>query len=155
MSAIFPGRFTAQTDQPFVVFLIGMRVNHPWKVHKWWPVFRAMPRILAELAAHPEWGCLASENGLGVIVQYWRSFDHLEAYARHPDRAHWPAWKEFNRVVRASSGDVGIWHETFQVRAGQYECLYGSVPRRGLARAGRHLEVAEARDTARSRLGTS
>jgi hypothetical protein len=28
MAQIFSGRYTARTDEPFVVFLIGMRVNH-------------------------------------------------------------------------------------------------------------------------------
>jgi hypothetical protein len=27
MAKVMPGRFTAQTDEPFVVFIIGMRVN--------------------------------------------------------------------------------------------------------------------------------
>src|SRR6266567_1704880 len=27
MTKVMPGRYTAQTDQPFVVFLIGMRIN--------------------------------------------------------------------------------------------------------------------------------
>lgn len=44
-----------------------------------------MPKMLKELDALPpnETGFL-SHNGLsmGAIVQYWRSFDHLEAYAR-------------------------------------------------------------------------
>jgi hypothetical protein len=30
MSAIFPGRYTAQIEGPFVVFLIRMRVNGLW-----------------------------------------------------------------------------------------------------------------------------
>ena len=30
MSAIKPGRFTARPDEPFVVFLIGMRFNRLW-----------------------------------------------------------------------------------------------------------------------------
>jgi hypothetical protein len=30
-------RLTATIDGDFVVFLIGMRLNQPWKVHKWWP----------------------------------------------------------------------------------------------------------------------
>jgi hypothetical protein len=28
-------------------------------------------------------------------VQYWRSFDHLEAYARDRNALHWPAWVEY------------------------------------------------------------
>ena len=27
MSKIYTGRYTARTDQPFVVFLVGMRIN--------------------------------------------------------------------------------------------------------------------------------
>jgi hypothetical protein len=30
MSQVFTGRFTAQTNEPFVVFLIGFRVNKFW-----------------------------------------------------------------------------------------------------------------------------
>lgn len=143
---------TAEIDGDFVVFLIGMRVNRPWKLHKWLPVFFAMPRMLKELARSPESGCLATHQGLGVIVQYWRSFDHLEAYARSHDAEHWPAWVAFNRKVRISSGDVGIWHETYLVRAGEYECVYGAMPRMGLALAGRHVTVGAHREGARERL---
>ena len=155
MATVFPQRMTAEIDGDFVVFLIGMRINRPWKVHKWLPVFLAMPRMLKELAAHPESGCLATQNGLGVIVQYWRSFDHLEAYARAHDHEHWPAWTNFNRKIRISSGDVGIWHETYVVRAGEYEAVYGAMPRAGLAQAGRHVPTAGQRETARERMAPS
>ena len=39
----------AEIEGDFVVFIIGMRVNRPWKLHKWVPVFLAMPRMLKEL----------------------------------------------------------------------------------------------------------
>ncbi len=45
MSTVFPGRMMATIEGDFVVFLIGMRVNYWWKVHKWWPVAMAMPRM--------------------------------------------------------------------------------------------------------------
>jgi hypothetical protein len=112
----------------------------------------AMPGMVQELAAHPECGCLASQQRFGVTIQYWRSFDHLEAYARAADHAHWPAWTNFNRKVRASSGDVGVWHETFLVRSGEYETLYTSMTRFGLAEAGRHIPVTDTRNSARERL---
>jgi hypothetical protein len=35
MSQLFPGRYTAEIDEPFVVFLIGMRVNRLFAVRKW------------------------------------------------------------------------------------------------------------------------
>ena len=44
MAKIYAQRMAAAIDGEFVVFLIGMRVNKPWKIHRWWPVFAAMPR---------------------------------------------------------------------------------------------------------------
>jgi hypothetical protein len=35
MSKVFPGRYTAEIDKPFIVFLIGMRVNRLFAVRKW------------------------------------------------------------------------------------------------------------------------
>jgi hypothetical protein len=52
------GRYTADIDGDFVVFLIGMRFNRPWRVRKWWPVATAMPKMLRALDQHPELGCL-------------------------------------------------------------------------------------------------
>src|SRR5207342_1870402 len=52
MAQVIPSRMTAEVAGDFVVFLIGMRINKPWKVHKWLPVFLAMPRMLKELAAY-------------------------------------------------------------------------------------------------------
>ena len=49
-------RLTANIEGTFVVFLIGMRINSLWKIRKWWPVALAMPRMLKELARHPEAG---------------------------------------------------------------------------------------------------
>ena len=49
--------------------------------------------MIKELAKLPveETGFL-SHNGIGfAMVQCWRSFDHLEAYARSQDDAHFPA----------------------------------------------------------------
>lgn len=155
MAPVFPQRMTAEIDGDFVVFLIGMRVNRPWKLHKWLPVLFAMPRMLKELANSPESGCLGTYQTMGVIVQYWRSFEHLEAYARSHDAEHWPAWVAFNRKVRITSGDVGIWHETYLVRAGEFECVYGSMPRMGLAQAGRHVAAGAHREAARARMDTA
>ena len=54
-------RMTATLDGEFVVFLIGMRINQVWKVHKWLPVTRSMGRMLAELYANPALGLLHHE----------------------------------------------------------------------------------------------
>jgi Monooxygenase af470-like len=85
MTKVIDQRMTAEMDGEFVVFLIGMRINKRWKVHKWLPVFLAMPKMPKELQAHPESGFLG-HNRLGrVIIQYWRSFEQLEAYARNKE----------------------------------------------------------------------
>jgi hypothetical protein len=156
MSSIFRGRFSAQIDGPFVVFIIGMRVNRLWAVHQWLPVASAMGPMIAELTRQPELGLLHAETYLywrgAALVQYWRSFEHLERFARDPAASHLGAWKRFNRAVGAS-GSVGIWHETYVVAADQYECVYGNMPRRGLAMAGAHVPAVGARETARRRLG--
>src|SRR5262245_7740501 len=79
MATIVARRVTAHIEGDFVVFLIGMRINKPWKLHKWLPVFMAMPRMVRELERRPGSGLLGHIMNLGVIVQYWRSFEHLEA----------------------------------------------------------------------------
>ena len=119
MAAIDPRRMTAKVEGDFVVFLIGMRINKPWKIHKWLPVFMAMPPMIKELEGRPESGFMGHIFGFKAIIQYWRSFEHLEAYARSHDHKHWPAWVDFNKRIGSSRDDVGIWHETYQVRAGE------------------------------------
>jgi hypothetical protein len=152
MARVISDRMTAQIEGDFVVFLIGMRINKPWKLHKWLPVFLAMPPMLKELDAHPESGCLGYISSLGVIVQYWRSFDHLEAYARSRDHKHWPAWVGFNKRLGKSRGDVGIWHETYQVRAGEYETVYSGMPPYGLGVAGKLVPASGRHESARGRI---
>ena len=147
-----PSKMTVEVDGDFVVFLIGMRINKPLKVHKWLPVFLAMPRLLKELEAQPELGLLGHTMGAGIIVQYWRSFQQLEAYARSRDQAHLPEWTAFNKRVSRAGGDVGIWHETFLVPAGAYEAIYRGMPAFGLGKVGRLKPITGHHDSARGRL---
>jgi hypothetical protein len=158
MARVFNGRMTADIEGDFVVFLIGMRINKPWKVHKWWIVSSAMPRMLKELYRRPELGFLGATYALTVsgplLVQYWRSVEQLEAFARDASLPHNPAWKAFNRAI-GGKGDVGIWHETYQVAAGRYETVYGNMPRFGLAKAAEHVPVARKGDSAAQRRGVA
>jgi len=124
MVQVVPGRFTAKMDDPFVVFVIGMSINNLLAVWKWLPTMRAMPPMLKELYQHPEKGFLGAEfffHGRGpVTLQYWRSFEDLERFARNPDDPHLPAWQRFNSTG-GKDGSVGIFHETFIVERGNYE----------------------------------
>jgi hypothetical protein len=87
------------------------------------------------------------------MVQYWRSFEHLEAYARSHDHLHWPAWVAFNKRMRDSRGDVGIWHETYLIRAGQYEAIYSGMPRWGLGQIGELVPTSGRKESAAGRVG--
>lgn len=154
MAQIINQRITAQAQDEFVVFLIGMRINRLWKVHKWLPVAAAMPRMIRELSQKPEDGLLGLESWFGnptIMVQYWRSFEHLERYARDRNGEHHPAWAAFNRAV-GSNGDVGIWHETYRVRPGDFESLYNNMPLFGLAKATQAVPASGPRRSAAGRL---
>ncbi len=155
MVQIVPGRFTARTDEPFVVFMIGMRINRLLAVRQWLPTLRAMGPMLKELYQHPEKGFLGAEFFFywrgPALVQYWRSFENLERFARNPDDPHLPAWQRFNREAK-SSGAVGIWHETYLVQPGAYEAIYSNMPEFGLAKATQRVPAVGARETARRRL---
>jgi hypothetical protein len=155
MAQVVPNRMTVEMEGDFVVFLIGMRINKPWKLHKWLPVFMAMPKMLKELAQRPESGFMGYTMGLTSITQYWRSFEHLEAYARSKDLAHWPALVAFNKHVGGSRGDVGIWHETYRVAAGQYEAVYSGMPPFGLGKVGRLVSASGRLESARGRLSAA
>lgn len=156
MSKVLPGRLTADFDGSLVVFVIGMRINHFHKVGKWLPVARAMGPMLAELARNPQSGFLGTETMLRdlrtiVLMQYWRDFDCLEAYARDRDQKHWPAWTAFNKAV-GSDGSVGIFHETYAVPAGAFETIYGNMPPFGLGRVAGLVPATGKRNEARSRM---
>jgi hypothetical protein len=147
-------RVTATLDGDFVVFLIGMRINQPLKIHKWWPVAAAMPRMLKELHRHPELGFLGAELWAGrtiLVLQYWRSLDQLMDYAKNGEAEHLPAWRAFNRSV-GTDGSVGIWHETYGVSAGRYENIYVNMPPFGLAAVGDVHGAQGGRQTARARM---
>ncbi len=156
MSPVLPGRYTAQIDEPFVVFLIGMRINKLLAPHKWLSVFTAMPAMMKELMTKPELGLLGSRFYLSgrvvMLAQYWRSFEHLEKFARNPSDPHLAAWQEFNQKL-AKSGVVGIFHETYLIEPGKFEAVYSDMPVFGLAQATQHVPAVGRRETARRRLG--
>jgi hypothetical protein len=150
------GRYTFEHDGDVVVFLIGMRVNTLRKVHKWMPVAAEMPRMLRELDRHPDKGLLGYRQYVSgrtvLLVQYWRSFEHLERFARAADDPHLEAWRRFNRRV-GTGGDVGIFHETYVVPAGAAEAIYNNMPPHGLAAATSCVPVARRGQAAAYRMG--
>jgi hypothetical protein len=154
MGATIQKRVTGQMAGEFVVFLIGMRVNRWWKVWQWLRVSRAMARMLRELEGHPQLGFLGGESWLGrttILMSYWRSTEELIAYARSRKHEHLPAWRAFNRLI-GTSGDVGVWHETYRVRPGDYETVYVNMPAFGAGKVGKLLDAHGAHEQAAGRL---
>ena len=154
MVDIIKERMTAEVEGEFVVFLIGMRINSFWRIHKWLPVALAMPKMVNELYKNPDMGLLSHEQWSGrttIMVQYWKSFEHLETYAKNKNSNHLPAWKEFNNNI-GSNGDVGIWHETYLSKQGSFESVYNNMPKFGLAKAMNSVSATGKLRTANERL---
>ncbi|MBC8046982.1 MAG: DUF4188 domain-containing protein [Fimbriimonadaceae bacterium] len=147
-------RTTAKIEGDFVVFLIGMRINKFYKINKWFPVVMAMPKMLNELYQNPDSGFLGAQSWFGkttIMVQYWKSFEHLTVYARNPEKNHYPAWVAFNKKIKGT-GDVGVWHETYKIQGGNYECIYSNMPLFGLAKASLSIDVNAHNDSASQRI---
>jgi Domain of unknown function (DUF4188) len=156
MTKVIPRRMTHNYDGALVVFLIGMRINKPWRPDLWVPVFFAMPAMLAELSKDKDSGLLGYRLAFGAggpfVVQYWSSHEKLYAYASDRNALHRPAWTAFNRRARKAPDSVGIWHETHLVE--RAETIYSGMPVSGLAAATSAVSVARRGETARERLGT-
>lgn len=154
MAKIKRGRHTAVPDGDFVVFLIGMRINNWLAIHRWLPVFLAMPKMLTELHVDRSLGFRSYEMWVGrtvILVQYWESVDKLMSYAKAKDSEHLPAWRAFNRVA-SKSDTVGIWHETYLSGPGSTENVYVNMPTFGFGKVGRMQAATGARNNAAGRL---
>jgi len=150
-----PGRFTAAPEEAVTVFLIGMRANRWWKVPAVMRTASAMPKMLRYLAENPEAGMLGFHSWFGrttVMLSYWKSPEHLQRFAADRDAPHLEPWRRFMKES-AGSGDVGVWHETYQVAASDQESVYSDMPAFGLAAATRRVPIGRGSNTARQRLG--
>jgi hypothetical protein len=86
-----------------------------------------------------------------IMLQYWRSTEQLLAYAKNRNASHLPAWKAFNLAI-GTSGDVGVWHETYAVSPGRFENVYVNMPPFGLGKAGTLLPASGIRKNAADRM---
>ncbi len=153
MADIRQGRWTAEIEGDFVVFIIGARINsklHALKAFADLGGRRGMNHMLKYLTQHPEKGLLGYQMAGFTIIQYWRSFEHLEAFAKDSRDPHLEVWRNYWKRLGKDTR-AGIWHETFLVRDGEYEAIYGNMPPHGLAKATKLVRVADA-VTARDRL---
>ena len=157
MPQVFPGRYTAEVEKDFVVFIIGMRVNKWWLFHKWLPASIAMPKMLIKLQQDKKLGMYASESFFRLfpltttLISYWESFEHLDRFAKDRNLPHAEAWAQFMKKV-GSDGSVGIYHETYKVKQKDFECIYGNMPKFGLASAFSHQAIQKNKNAARDRI---
>jgi Domain of unknown function (DUF4188) len=116
-----------------------------------------MRRMIRELTRTPELGFLGAESWFGrttLMLQYWRSMDQLMDYAESRSGEHLPARRAFNELI-GSKGDVGIWHETYRIRPGDYERVCANMTPFGLGKVGQLVEAQGPRETAAGRLAAS
>jgi Domain of unknown function (DUF4188) len=143
-TTIVPGRMAARIDKPVVLFLIGARFNKLRTFPKYLWFAKSMPSMLAELEKKPEAGLLWYRNYISwpnlMVQQYWESFDKLMAYSSDKSALHQPAWGRFMREL-AKDDSVGIWHETYLIEPGRYECIYNNMPPYGLGAASKIVKA--------------
>ncbi|MDQ0768439.1 hypothetical protein QF031_001188 [Pseudarthrobacter defluvii] len=77
--------------------------------------------------------------------------DHLQRFAADQSAPHLEPWRRFMRES-AGTGDVGVWHETYETTPGGRESVYSDMPVFGLAAATGPAPVGAGLNTARQRL---
>ncbi|KAK9865882.1 hypothetical protein WJX84_007756 [Apatococcus fuscideae] len=153
---ILRGRLTAQIEGDFVVVLIGSAFTSWRSIPQALSTAMSMRQMLKELQDEPYAGFLGATSWLSnpsVSIQYWRSLEDLHRYARTPKRKHVGAWGRFNRYLKeAAAGQhsdkgMGIYHEAYQVHAGEYETVYSNVPPTGLGQFTQLVPIQDKRST--------
>jgi len=160
---VYRGRWAGRIEGDFCVFHIGIILNGHIPSNELKQIGEAFINMHKELEADPEkWGFYGSTNytssnirvDLGLTVQYWRSQDHLNAYARQHMAKHFPAMIWSSKMMKLSD-HIGFWHESFKVHAGEYEAIYINCPQILLGKAGTLVKAQGSLRTARGRLGVT
>lgn len=149
---VVPGRVTAQLPsrtsgafgskpaaQSLVVFHLGVRFNHPLGLlspgaKEMGDYFTAMIKALEK--RRDEFGMLhitnwrAAErqsNNTLMIIAYFRDVAGLNEFAH--DKVHRDGWDWYLRFAKKEGNShIGIFHETFVTRPGDYETIYVDCP---------------------------
>ncbi|HYT25100.1 MAG TPA: DUF4188 domain-containing protein [Actinomycetota bacterium] len=144
----------ATRAEPFAVFVFGMRLNRLRGLPRLLWGLRVLRRVLDDLEGH-ERGFLAGRvyrSGRTLVaIQYWESFDALDAWARDHALPHRGPWQRYLREALRDPA-VGLWHETYLARPGTWEGVYVNMPPWGLGEAGEVVEMQATRGSARDRL---
>jgi hypothetical protein len=122
-----PYRFSADlTKLEHDSFLI-IKLGFYW--HTWrgmWDFWRYTRLIAKSTSGASEWGLYETEYFLydakhAGLIQYWRSFDDLEAWAcKNPEHTRW--WKEVESENKWRH--LSIYHEVYLIDRSQVETVY-------------------------------
>lgn len=157
---VLRGRHAGQIDGDFCVFHIGLILNGDVPSKEMMDIGDAFEAMTRELEANPEkYGYLGSANYISAnprtdpffVVQYWRSQEHLNANARERMAKHFPSMSWSSEAMKASAHG-GFSHESFTVRAGEYEAIYVNCPQNLLGKAGRVVPATGRRRISRMEL---
>ncbi|KAK2606728.1 hypothetical protein N8I77_005459 [Diaporthe amygdali] len=149
---VVPGRVTAQLPsrnsgafgskpaaQSLVVFHLGVRFNHPLGLlspgaKEIGDYFTAMTKALSK--KREEFGMLhltnwratdRETNNTLMIIAYFRDIDALNKFAH--DKVHRDGWDWYHQFAKKEGNShIGIFHETFVTRPGDYETIYVDCP---------------------------
>jgi hypothetical protein len=158
---VLRGRWAAEIEGDFCVFHIGSCMNADLPTKEYGEIGKAFNNMLAELESNPEeFGYLGSHTYFSgnprvdtvFSVQYWRSQEQLNAYARNRMGIHFPAMLWTSKLMKVSA-NIGFWHESFNVRHGYYEAIYVNCPQMLLGKASSVVKAVGSKRTARGRLG--
>lgn len=148
-TVVFPGQDRSSGPDPsghgLALLILGVRISHPLGVlapggKKAGDYFDS---LLAELDAHPAengWlgGTLIQERNTSPcsnahlsIIGYFKTMDHLHAYAH--GASHREAWRWWNLNAK-DMPHIGVYHETFDVPAHHWEAIYLQTPALGLGK---------------------
>ncbi|UJR19369.1 hypothetical protein I4U23_022498 [Adineta vaga] len=135
--------YSARCEGDFVVFLIGIRPNgaNPF-TKSFGDIGKAFQSMIAELESDSTLGYMGGDVYVGanerkstlMYVQYWRSYEALQQWTHTKMGIHVKIVMEYMKSDRVE-GVNGIWHETYKVRDGEYEAIYGNMPPIGLGLA--------------------
>lgn len=115
---------------------------------------RAIDRSATEAIASDA-GLLHSERfligrGHFGVLQYWRSFEALDAWSHRPPHSEW--WRAAMERIRTRD-DFGIYHEAYLVPRDRVESIYVNCRPVGLAAFGTQGDPVGPSTTSRGRLG--
>ncbi len=122
-----------------------------------WPYVLRLGRAIqraSDEATRDGSGLLQSDRmivgpGHFVVLQYWSSFEALEAWSHRPPHSEW--WKGAVERMRTKS-DFGIYHETYLIPRNGLESIYLNAPPVGLSAFGPTAPAVGRMTTSRDRL---